>query len=39
MPLYVAIGAALGEDGALEAEAVHRSHEFSVLSMDAYRFS
>lgn len=39
MPLYVAIGAALGEKGAMEAQAVHRSHEFGALSMDAYRFS
>lgn len=39
MPLYVAIGAALGEDGQLRAQAVHSSHEFGALSMDAYQFS
>ena len=39
MPLYVAIGAALGEGGReWKAEPIHSSREFGALAMDAYAF-
>jgi 4,5-DOPA dioxygenase extradiol len=39
MPLYVAIGAAMGAGGAnWTAEPIHSSSEFGVLAMDAYAF-
>jgi 4,5-DOPA dioxygenase extradiol len=39
MPLFVAIGAAIGkETRRFDAQALHSSQEFGVLSMDAYAF-
>lgn len=40
MPLFVAIGAARGDDAAhWRVEPIHSSSEFGVLSMDAYAFN
>ena len=39
LPIFVAIGAALGNGETLQAERLHEGFEGGVLAMDAYRFN